>query len=37
MAQERKDLEISRLYLDLANECFNKDWRDHADRRSQSL
>jgi hypothetical protein len=24
MAQERKDLNTSRLYLDLAHECFNK-------------
>jgi len=24
MAQERKDLEISRLYLNLAIDCFNK-------------
>jgi len=32
MAQERKDLEISRLYLDLANACFNKAAiEDHAD------
>ena len=32
MAQERKDLEISRLYLKLASECFNKAaLEEHAD------
>jgi hypothetical protein len=32
MAQERKDLEISRLYLNVATECFNKAaLEEHAD------
>jgi hypothetical protein len=32
MAQERKDLEISRLYLNFAIECFNKAaLEEHAD------
>jgi hypothetical protein len=32
MAQERKDLEISRLYLNVAIECFNKAAiEEHAD------
>jgi hypothetical protein len=32
MAQERKELEISRLYLNIAIECFNKAaLEEHAD------